>query len=67
MCANCKNVIDHFAIVSHGGPLRLSDLLPQVRSVDRPAAAPRNAVVLTETDLKDHLRTNIETALARRA
>ena len=58
-----QNVIDRFAIVSHGGPLRLSDLLPQPRPAERPKTLPPAVVVLTEADLKERLRGNIEAAL----
>jgi transcriptional regulator with GAF, ATPase, and Fis domain len=59
-----QNVIDRFAIVSHGGPLRLSDLLPAPRPETRtPPPAPA-VLVLSEAELKEHLKTNLEAALA---
>lgn len=57
-----QNVIDRAAIVSRGGALRLSDLLPA--SSPRAEAEPAPAsVVLSEEAIRDHLRANLQRAL----
>ncbi|HRB14029.1 MAG TPA: sigma 54-interacting transcriptional regulator, partial [Vicinamibacteria bacterium] len=58
-----QNVIERAAIVSRGGPLRLSDLLPSARAVPPAAEIPPTTVVLSEVDFKERARANIEAAL----
>ena len=59
-----QNVIERAAIVSRGGPLRLSDLLPAPADSHRPEAEPAPSIrVLSESAFKERLRANLEAAL----
>ena len=58
-----QNLIDRYAIVSHGGPLRLSDLLPPPLHLERSKAPAPAVIVMSESDLKAQTRANLETAL----
>ena len=57
-----QNVIDRAAIVSRGGPLRLSDLLP-TRGNEPPKTSSSSVVVRNEAQLKEQTRSNLEAAL----
>ena len=59
-----QNVIDRFAIASHGGRLRLSDLLPQARPGPADRSFPPTPTVRSEADLKAQMKANLEAALA---
>ena len=58
-----QNLIDRYAIVSHGGPLRLSDLLPPPLPTERPGTSAPSATLMSESELKAHMRANLEAAL----
>ncbi len=58
-----QNVIDRAAIVSRGGPLRLSDVLPSVRGIGGPTPAAASPRVLSEAAFEELWRANLEAAL----
>jgi|CXWL01.1.fsa_nt_gi transcriptional regulator with GAF, ATPase, and Fis domain len=58
-----QNVIDRAAIVSRGGPLRLSDLLPRPHESRRATAVPLALAIQSETAFKEQMRTNLQRAL----
>lgn len=58
-----QNVIERAAIVSRGGPLRFPDLLPSARAAQPAGKVAPTMVVLSEADLKQQARANIEAAL----